>query len=264
MTMRLFWCLLLLLSAYVQPSHGFIAKSLAIPGTSVAGIALGWPSALLADGEELSSSEVTPAPGDDDSSNSKAKKKKKSRLVTIWVHAVSIFVVGNYRSRCWPGFLTSISLPSWTLVHALSGMVFAGSILTTTILEWIVVSSRERPVNEFWFAQVPEMEKFVVLPALTGSIVSGVAQAFLTYGSLRHAPRHVKSSLHVLLLFGMWWGVTDRRTQGKAQEAVAELEEKSELPSVISQRRISNVVSCCFLAALYAIMTLKPGYSGVV
>jgi len=31
------------------------------------------------------------------------------------------------------------------------------------------------------------------------------------------------------------------------------------LPGVLRQRRISNVVSCAFLVALYATMVLKPG-----
>ena len=113
-------------------------------------------------------------------------------------------------------------------------------------------------VYHFWFRIAPRIEQWMVLPALTGSIVSGITQAALRYGSLRLAPRHVKSSLHILLLFGLWWGVTDRKTQRRAQEVKA-MEPEGPLPGVLRQRRISNVVSCAFLVALYATMVLKPG-----
>lgn len=191
---------------------------------------------------------------------SKNRGKRKSRAVTLWVHAVSIFLLANYRSACWPAFLIRIPLPVWNLVHSVSGMLFSGSVITTTILEWTVVATGERDVSKFWFEQVPKVEKAVVLPALTGSMISGVAQAFLRYESLRMAPRHIKSTMHLLFLFGIWWGVTDRHTQSKAQQVVEEDTSRGRLPGVLRVRRISNVVSCLFLVVIYAIMVLKPGY----
>jgi hypothetical protein len=244
---------LLLLSVGLEISQSFspkawVAKPCITPGASVKKYSrVKLPSTLDGGSEEHT---PTKSP----------KKKNKSRLVTtVWVHVVTIFIVANYRLKCWPAFLVRVPLATWSLLHAVSGMLFAGSIITTTILEWIVVSSRDQSVNSFWFQQVPKVEQMVVLPALTGSIISGVAQAFLNYKSLRHAPRHVKSSLHILFLFGVWWGVTDRRTQGKAQEATFE-SNSDKLPTVMLQRRVSNSVSCGFLIALYAVMVLKPGY----
>ena len=133
-------------------------------------------------------------------------------------------------------------------------------------MEWIVVQCRISSVLKFWFQKVEFFETILVLPALTLSIVSGVAQAFYDYGHLRMAPKHVKGSLHLLFLFGLWWGFTDRTTQRKARVAVEEqLEEgdnhTKEVPDVLFQRRWSNVVSCIFVLALYAVMALKPWYN---
>ena len=202
--------------------------------------------------------EPTSIPSSDDPQ--KKNKKKKSRIITLWIHVISIFIIANYRSvRGWPAGLTRIPLAVWSLVHAVSGMLFAGTIVVTTILEWLVVSHQQPPVSQFWFGTImPAMEQAVVLPALTGSILSGVAQAFHNYSSLRGAPRHVKSSLHLLFLFGIWWGVTDRRTQHPAQQEAAA--DGRVVPRVWKLRRVSNLVSCGFLLALYAVMVLKPGY----
>ncbi len=191
-------------------------------------------------------------------------QKKHSILVTLWIHLISVFVLANYRlESCWPTALASVSVSQLSFVHALSAMLFSGSIITTTVLEWIVVAGQDAAVQQFWFEKVPQVERFLVIPALTGSMVSGVAQAFAYYGSLRYAPRHVKSSMHVLTLFGLWWGTTDRTTQGKAYEAAFQqpgngVARNNNVPAVFQQRRISNIVSCLFLVVLYGIMILKP------
>jgi hypothetical protein len=104
-------------------------------------------------------------------------------------------------------------------------------------------------------------------------MISGIAQSFYNYGSLSLAPRHVKSSLHVLFLFGLFWAYTDR----KSQQDLLDLAETSnswsagdgqvskdmvekEMVSIWKRRRIVNVISCLFVVALYAIMVIKPGY----
>lgn len=62
-----------------------------------------------------------------------------------------------------------------------------------------------------------------------------------------------------------WWAVTDLTTQGKALSEVNEWviastdDNTVEMPKVVSQRRLSNIVSCLFVVALYGIMILKPG-----
>jgi hypothetical protein len=63
--------------------------------------------------------------------------------------------------------------------------------------------------------------------------------------------------LHVLLLFALWWGLTDRRSQAKIKQAMEQGEFDE---AMLAGRRISNPVSCGFLLALYGIMILKPGY----
>ncbi len=187
-------------------------------------------------------------------------KKKRSILVTLWIHLISVFILANYRlEHCWPAALASVSVSQLSFVHVVSAMLFSGSIITTTVLEWLVVAGRNAAVQQFWFDKVPQVEQFLVIPALTGSMVSGVAQAYAYYGSLRSAPRHVKSSMHVLTLFGLWWGITDRTTQGIAYEAAFQPPGVAlDIPAVFQQRRISNIVSCLLLVVLYGIMILKP------
>ena len=183
--------------------------------------------------------------------------------VTLWVAGMSAFIVRNYQSSMpfWPAPLLETSFSILSLIHAVSGMLFAGTIITTTLLEWIVVASKDKAVNQFWFQHAPGVEKAFVLPGLTGSIVSGIAQAFQSYGSLNHAPLHVKSAVHLLALFGVWWGATDRATQSKAYQAAMETNDPKDdsIPAVMIYRRVSNLVSCAFLMALYAVMVLKPG-----
>jgi hypothetical protein len=114
----------------------------------------------------------------------------------------------------------------------------------------------------------------VVMPALTGSVVSGVAQATLKYGSFRTAPKFVRGTLHALATFALWWALTDVTTQHAARRDVLEWCQQydnkddttrgnttdDDIPRVVLLRRWSNVVSCLFVTALYGIMVLKPGY----
>ena len=164
-------------------------------------------------------------------------------------------MVTNYvRKAIWPAFLLAIPLKAWNLIHALSAMVFAGGIVTTTLLEWTLPSlvSQEDEQTRLlkWLWQV---ESVLVLPAVCTSLLSGVAQSFHSYNSLRYAPRHVKSALHMMFLFGIWWAWADRRSQ-------AVLETEVDLDT-LHRRRIYNLVSCAFLVAIYGIMILKPGFA---
>jgi hypothetical protein len=208
----------------------------------------------------------------------KNKKRKKSLFAVAWVHVMSIFIILNYRSAAVcskPAILGQIPFAALSFIHAISGMLSSGSIVTTTLLEWLVVkhenNDKNQSVYKFWFTNVPKVEQMIVIPALSGSMISGIGQAFSKYGSLKLAPKHVKSSLHVLFLFGLWWGLTDRTTQIKAQEYADSStnfqgmdEVTTKLPPVFRQRRISNLVSCIFLVVLYGMMVLKPGYTIVI
>ena len=108
----------------------------------------------------------------------------------------------------------------------------------------------------------------VVLPALTGSIISGSGQATIDYGGMVGAPKHVTGAVHALLTFGLWWGATDVTTQGRAKELARKLDGESDAflqgdgdaTSLLKLRRISNIVSCLMVIGLYALMVLKPGF----
>jgi hypothetical protein len=136
-------------------------------------------------------------------------------------------------------------------------MAFAGGVLTTTLLEWNLTSILETSRNEDFSNNILrwlwQIESKMVLPGVTGSMISGVVQAHQTYGTLRHAPIHVKSALHIMLLFGGWWAWADRRSQADVREGGFDT-------AKVNRRRFSNAVSCGFLIALYSIMILKPGY----
>lgn len=199
-------------------------------------------------------------PGDsEDDSDVQVTTRIRSAFVDIWPLAISIFIAINYYRSCWPAALAEVPFATLNFIHAISGMLFAGCIITTTVLEWMVTESGNTQAQRLWFEKVPVVEEWIVLPALTGSIVSGIGSACVRYGSFRVAPFHVQSTLFLLLAFGLWWGLTDRPTQANA---VAALENSSgeERPTILQLRRISNVVSCVFLIVLYGIMVLKPGY----
>ena len=187
-------------------------------------------------------------------------------MLWVWLVAISGFVATNYaRETIWPLSFLLIPYPFWSLIHGLSAMVFAGGIVTTTLLEWtlpsIMESINEKDNNESsesksmllltWLWQV---ESRLVLPAVTGSLISGVAQAFYTYPSLHAAPQHIKSVLHLMVLFGMWWAWTDRRSQNALRSDGFDT-------SKVLERRLSNLVSCAFLVVIYGVMILKPGFN---
>lgn len=183
--------------------------------------------------------------------------------VGMWAVSITCFILLNYHSEtCWPSSL--LMLPprrTWTFVHATTTMLFSGTILVSTLVEWLVVKSRNPSVLKFWFTSIPSLDMAVVLPSLTGSIVSGIAQASMDYGRLQDAPKYVLGTFHSLLTFGAWWGVTDLTTQKSARTAVSEDLTDGDIPRVLKLRRWSNLVSCLFVATLYILMVLKPGMS---
>ena len=146
-------------------------------------------------------------------------------------------------------------------------MLFGGTIILSALVEYLVVKSGDATVMKFWFLDVPQkLDVNVVLPALAGVIVSGVAQANIRYGGLATAPRHVVGAIHLLVTFGLWWAITDVTTQRKTSELIRrhisyqdedKIDEK-ELHRILTLRLASNVVSCLLVVALYAIMVLKP------
>jgi hypothetical protein len=142
-------------------------------------------------------------------------------------------------------------------------MLFAGGVILTTAIEWLAVSSKNPSVINFWFSNVPGIDSNIVLPALTASIVSGVGLSVIHYGALGEAPPHVEATLSALAAFAGWWATTDLTTQGAASEAIKEWSEgdteNTDVPRIVELRRISNVVSCMFVPAIYAIMVLKLG-----
>jgi hypothetical protein len=138
----------------------------------------------------------------------------------------------------------------------LGSAIFSGGCFTTMVLEWAVVSSRNPAATRFWFQEAtPRVEKGLILPALTLSIVSGIAMSFLNYGSVRSAPPHVQYTLHALALFGVWWGWTDYATQKPTLQALQRATPKK----AVRLRRLSHALSAGFLLLLYAVMILKPG-----
>ena len=196
---------------------------------------------------------------------------KEIAVLGVWMSGLTAFLLINNFVGPWPAnLITNTPVEYFGLAHALGGMLFAGGIVLTTLIEWLVVSSKNPGVLKFWFEKVPKLDSFVVLPALTTSIVSGVGLSVDHYDSLGDAPTHVVAAISTLLAFAGWWAITDLTTQGAADTAVQEWQgtevgidgtSEDDVPSIVKLRRGSNVVSCLFVVALYAIMVLKPGYS---
>lgn len=187
-----------------------------------------------------------------------------------WITALSSFLLVNNFVGPFPAqVLASTPVKAFGLTHAISGMLFGGGIILTTLLEWLAVGSKSSEVLQFYFDKVPKLDSFVVLPALTMSILSGVGLAVDHYGSLGDSPFHVVGAISTLLMFAIWWAVTDVTTQGAAQAAIHEwaventntASQTKDIPQIVEQRKISNVVSCLFVLAIYGFMVLKPGYT---
>jgi uncharacterized membrane protein len=201
------------------------------------------------------------------SNNSPPTLEGKGVSLSLWLFSISTFIIAN-TSRPWPtSLLESFSCSQWSFVHAISSMIFGGTIILSALVEYLVVKSGDATVMKFWFLDVPQkLDVSVVLPALAGVIVSGVAQANIRYGGLTTSPKHVVGAIHVLVTFGLWWAITDVTTQRKTSEMIRrqnsdqdedKIDEK-ELHRILTMRLASNVVSCLLVVALYAIMVLKP------
>jgi len=189
--------------------------------------------------------------------------------LVAWMGALSAFLLVNNFAGPFPANIaTAVPVQAWGLMHGVSAMLFGGGIILTTCIEWLVTDSKNKSVWNFWFKKVPDLDSKIVLPALTASILSGVALSVDHYDSLSQAPFHVTAALGTLLAFAGWWGITDLTTQGRATEKIAEFTENAQdsdeltIPGILEFRKFSNLVSCGFIAALYFIMITKPGFTG--
>lgn len=208
-----------------------------------------------------------------------SNKEEYTGLV-LWMATLSAFLLTNQFVGPWPeGFILDVPQRTFLLIHFLSGMLFGGGIILTTCIEWLVVGSSSSSRHNkdallFWFQRVPQLDAFLVVPALTSAVVSGVALSVQNYERLSFAPLHIRMALYTLVLFALWWATTDVTTQAPARTALEawatgpsqeDADENNKVndeavPRVVQLRRISNVVSCLLVVLLYAIMTLKPGY----
>jgi len=196
-----------------------------------------------------------------------------------WMSLVSAFILMNNFVGPWPQWLMSqgsVHERVWFTLHMLGGMLFGGGIVLTTAIEYMVAQNKNESVLSFWFDKVPLLDAAIVLPGLTLAMVSGTGLTAAHYGGLGLAPVHIQIVFYTLVAFAIWWAVTDLTTQGSALEAVNEWsvstaagnggdddatkeEKKDGVPDVVLRRTVSNVVSCLFVLALYAIMVLKLG-----
>ena len=216
--------------------------------------------------------------------------------IGVWLAALSSFILLNEFVGPWPqelmkavpgnvwlvlpylggtygnGYLTFAVIPfsfNVFLPYAATGMLFAGGIIMTTCIEWMVASNKDSSALKFWFGKVPVLDAAIVLPGLTMTMIAGTGVSIDHYGGLGKTPGHITNVFWTLVAFATWGALTDLTTQGKAAEAIEEWAEANdasndsdsakEIPGIVLFRRISNVVSCMLIVALYGIMTLKPG-----
>jgi hypothetical protein len=154
-----------------------------------------------------------------------------------------------WATSLWPGILTVVDLRTWALMHAVSGVFFAGGIFTTAYIEWLVTKTFSKPVQDFWYGAASSVEWALVLSGLTGSLISGVAQSWIMYQRpIMYAPIHVKLPIHILVAFGLWWLATDVTQRDAAGDKAMQ-----------RRRLLSNAISCLLTLAIFGIMVLKPG-----
>ena len=200
--------------------------------------------------------------------SSSTKSIQRKIYLHLWAILTTAFVINNAKFKPFPKLLLSaLTRQKWALVHAISSMLFSGTIIFSAIMEYLVVASKKSSIIKFWFLSVPQqLDAAIVLPALSGAIVSGVGQAYHDYGGLALSPKHVVGAFHLLLTFGVWWMVTDVTSQRKAVDTVQNMDESSgglvNVPKILRMRVISNIVSCVFVVMMYALMVLKPGFVG--
>lgn len=194
-------------------------------------------------------------------------KKVELILLGIWLISISAFILINNFYGPWPAVLKTVPERAFFLSHMIGGMLFGGGIILTTCIERLVAKNGNAAVLQFWFDKVPVLDGLIVVPALTISMVSGTGLSIVRYGGLNIAPPHVGAIFWTLIAFMTWWAVTDLTTQGAALQAVERMfdqfeageAEGFETPKVVTDRHVSNVVSCFFVVLLYSMMVLKPG-----
>lgn len=205
---------------------------------------------------------------DESSEGDWADESKKVELIVlgIWGISISAFILINNFQGPWPLFMKTIPERWFFLSHMVGGMLFGGGIILTTLIERAVAKSNNASVLQFWFDKVPELDGLIVVPALTISMISGTGLSIVRYGGLNIAPPHVSAIFWTLIAFMVWWAATDLSTQTTALKAVNSMyasyengEEGLETPKVVTDRHLSNVVSCFFILLLYSMMVLKPG-----
>jgi len=220
--------------------------------------------------QQLVESESLATLEDKDGSSTDVSDKANEKVWELvglgtWITGLSSFLLVNNFVGPWPAdVLEAVPVQYFGLTHALAGMLFGGGIILTTLIEWLATASKDASVLSFYFGKVPILDKCVVLPALTASIISGVGLTVDHYDTLGQAPAHVTGAISALLAFAVWWAATDLTTQSAAKEAVDEWvkDATQDTPKILELRKASNVVSCIFVAAIYAIMVLKPGFEG--
>lgn len=184
----------------------------------------------------------------------------------LWMAALSGFILMNNFVGPWPAVMSAVPERIWFTLHMLGGMLFGGGIILTTALEWLVAENKNESVLQFYFDKVPLLDAAIVLPGLTMAMISGVGLTILRYGGLGIAPPHIPVVFYTLTAFAGWWAATDLSTQGSSLKAINEWaatvgssNEEREVPRIVELRKVSNVVSCLFVVALYMVMVMKPG-----
>jgi hypothetical protein len=185
-----------------------------------------------------------------------------------WLAGISVFILINNFVGPWPEAMKDVPERIWFVLHMLGGMLFGGGVILTAAIEWLVANNKNESVLQFYFDKVPLLDAAIVLPGLTLAMISGTGLAIEHYGGLGIAPAHIQTVFYTLVAFASWWAITDLTTQGSALTAVNQWaasassndgDSERDVPKIVHLRKISNVVSCLFVIALYAIMVMKPG-----
>ena len=77
------------------------------------------------------------------SNNSPPTLEGKGISLSLWLFSISTFIIAN-TSRPWPTSLfESLRCSQWSFVHAISSMIFGGTIILSALVEYLVVKSSD-------------------------------------------------------------------------------------------------------------------------
>uniref|UniRef100_A0A7S1INH2 Uncharacterized protein n=1 Tax=Eutreptiella gymnastica TaxID=73025 RepID=A0A7S1INH2_9EUGL len=199
-----------------------------------------------------------------------AQTDQEKLLTSLTVFSIPVFATAFILQAYFFGTPLAgiMARKGWLFAHVVSGMLFGGIVIFSTLYEGLVILQGNPDTKRWWFERVPAVDGVVALPAVFLSIASGVCLSQVNFGSLYAAPKFVHFALEMLLIFVAFWATMDTRTQPIAKANCEEDwkvymltgKKPDELRPVLKTRLWVNAVSSGLVIVIYWIMCTKPNF----